>query len=254
MLRSEANVRARSTVIASSTGTPSWTEIIPAAWCTSARSYMLSARLGCRSPDRRRPATAAHGGRRIRVRQRHGEVGFSQPADFVTVEVEDAHADRPDLEGNAKIAAIPASRASALKAGHKAGAVRARSGCRTGRPDRELSMQGPSPRLNWSSSILRAPSSVAASIAPRPLIGHPGEPTPVTAARPARRSPAGRDIVAAVLIANMKIGENLRPPSPIGSSTPPTGGTVSSHHSSGSRRLIRCLLRRRIKPSPVRDV
>ena len=79
--------------------TPSWTEIIPLAWWTSARSYRLSSqvRMDVASPglglqlqqDRRRG---------IRVRERLGQIAFGQRPGFVAVEVEDTHPDRSHLQ------------------------------------------------------------------------------------------------------------------------------------------------------------
>ena len=48
--RSSANARARSSTRASARPTPAWTETMPAAWCTSARSSMTGMDASCAPP------------------------------------------------------------------------------------------------------------------------------------------------------------------------------------------------------------
>src|SRR5665648_542134 len=100
----------------------------------------------------------------------------------------------PTRSGNAKIARMPASSAPAEKPGHRAGPETSRSGCRTGRPVLEESTHGPSPRVYWSSSIVAAGPSLAATEPAGPASVISTIPTPVTdsACAHARTNRSGR--------------------------------------------------------------
>src|SRR5687768_10329649 len=102
----------------------------------------------------------------------------------------------PTRNGKAKTATKPAASAPAANAGQRAGAVRARSGWRTGRPVREASTQGPSPRENCSSSNSSAVPSVTATVPAGPSSVISASPTPLTGTVRAQSltRPAGRSV------------------------------------------------------------
>src|SRR4051812_11741676 len=171
---------------ASAKPTRACTETIPVAWCTSARSSSRvtaaaensspvarvcrysSSRVAASANDnasRRSPGDKVPGDSRYRS---------STPTRMA-----------PTRSGKANTAATPAPRAPAANAGQSRGAVAARSGWRTGRPDCEASTHGPSPRVNWRSSRVSAEPSVAATVPAGPRSVMSARPTPLTGRAPA---------------------------------------------------------------------